>query len=161
MKNHELKEQHLEFCLHYLAQPPEERSATKSSIAVGYSAKTAHVQGCRLLKNVKIKAFIDEELAKVVESLENKLLMSREGQLMKLESICNKCMAEEPVMVRDESGMMIPSGEYKFDSKSAISAISEQNKMMGYNVPEKTTSSNTYTFNFGVEPEDESLLEDE
>ena len=33
-------------------------NATQAAIKVGYSAKTAHVQGCRLLKNVNVQAAV-------------------------------------------------------------------------------------------------------
>jgi phage terminase small subunit len=38
------------------------KSGTKAAIAAGYSEKTAHVQGTRLLKNDKIKAEIQKRL---------------------------------------------------------------------------------------------------
>lgn len=40
-------------------------NATQAAIRAGYSKKTAYSQGQRLLKNVEVKAYIDERLAKM------------------------------------------------------------------------------------------------
>lgn len=47
------------FCKVYAAT----HNATKAAIAAGYSAKTAHSQGARLLKNVEIQKRINELVA--------------------------------------------------------------------------------------------------
>ncbi len=41
-----------------------EQNATQAAIAAGYSPKTAHSQGSRLLKVAKVRAFIDAGLAR-------------------------------------------------------------------------------------------------
>ena len=43
----------------------ETSNATESAKKAGYSEKTAYSQGQRLLKNVEIKAYIDEQLDKI------------------------------------------------------------------------------------------------
>lgn len=43
-----------------------DRNATQAAIRSGYSEKTAEVQGCRLLRNVKVKALVDKK-TKVIE----------------------------------------------------------------------------------------------
>lgn len=45
-------------------------NATKAALAAGYSAKSAHVFGCNLLKNVKVQALIAEHQSKVVSELD-------------------------------------------------------------------------------------------
>src|SRR5690606_2634547 len=40
-------------------------NATAAAIRAGYSAKTAHVQGPRLLSNVRVRARVDECLAEI------------------------------------------------------------------------------------------------
>jgi phage terminase small subunit len=42
-----------------------DQNATRAAIAAGFSEKTAHVQGCRLLKDAKISAEIEAENAKL------------------------------------------------------------------------------------------------
>lgn len=54
------------FVHHYLI----EHNATKAAESAGYSAKTAHVQGCRLLRNAQIKALIEQKDEKRAEKLE-------------------------------------------------------------------------------------------
>lgn len=45
-------------------------NAKQAAIRAGYSEKTAEVQGCRLLRNVQVKAEIERNLAKVVKKLD-------------------------------------------------------------------------------------------
>ena len=47
------------FCDEYLI----DMNATQAAIRAGYSAKTAYSQGQRMLKNVEVKAYIDEQMA--------------------------------------------------------------------------------------------------
>jgi len=54
----DLTEKQLIFAKEYLVC----MNATESAIKAGYSGKTAYSQGCRLLKNVKVKAYVDEHL---------------------------------------------------------------------------------------------------
>lgn len=49
------------FCDEYLI----DCNATQAAIRAGYSIKTANEQGARLLANVSIKAYIDEQLEKI------------------------------------------------------------------------------------------------
>lgn len=45
-------------------------NATQAAKRAGYSAKTAHVQGARLLRNASVAAAIDEKLGKLSEKAE-------------------------------------------------------------------------------------------
>lgn len=58
IKESDLNEKQIIFCKEYLVS----MNATESAIKAGYSKKTAYSQGCRLLKDVRIKTFIDEQL---------------------------------------------------------------------------------------------------
>ena len=51
-----LKQAQEDFTVHYFKNGNE----TKSAILAGYSEKSAHVAGCRLLKNVKVLARLNE-----------------------------------------------------------------------------------------------------
>jgi hypothetical protein len=56
--------------------------------------------------------------------------------LRDLEEIKKRCMSAEPVMEK-QNGEWVETGEWKFDSRGAISAIAEQNKMLGNHAPTK------------------------
>ena len=56
-----LNEMQQAFADYYL----ETSNATESAKKAGYSEKTAYSQGQRLLKNVEVKAYIDEQLDKI------------------------------------------------------------------------------------------------
>lgn len=56
------------FAYEYIADPS--RSAGQAARRAGYSERTADSQASRLLKNVKVKAFIDKALEKVHRKLE-------------------------------------------------------------------------------------------
>lgn len=54
------------FCKEYLI----DYNATRSATVAGYSEKTADSQGSRMLKNVKIKAYLDEMTTQRAERLD-------------------------------------------------------------------------------------------
>lgn len=56
------------FCLHYV----KTFNATKSAIRAGYSPDSAHVQGCRLLKNDKVR----REIRRLKTEMSNELFIS-------------------------------------------------------------------------------------
>lgn len=51
----DLNEKQVLFCLYFL----KSRNQTMAAIQAGYSKKTAHVAGSRLLKNVKVRAYLN------------------------------------------------------------------------------------------------------
>ena len=65
-KNGELTPKQERFVAEYLI----DLNATQAAIRTGYSAKTAEVQGSRLLSNAKIKAAIDAGRQKTAEKLQ-------------------------------------------------------------------------------------------
>ena len=56
-----MTEKQKRFCLEYLI----DANATQAAIRAGYSKKTAYSQGERLLKNVEVKNWINEQLAQM------------------------------------------------------------------------------------------------
>lgn len=69
----DLTEKQLIFAKEYLVS----MNATESAKLAGYSEKTAYSQGCRLLKNVKVKAYIDyylKERASKLDITPNRIL---------------------------------------------------------------------------------------
>lgn len=67
------------FCIYYM----QSFNATQSAIKAGYSRDTAMEQGCRLLKNVKVKEYLIElkELYAQDDYLETKRLLDRHKQI--------------------------------------------------------------------------------
>jgi phage terminase small subunit len=63
---HDLNEKQLRFATEYL----RDQNGTRAAVAAGYSEKTAHAQASRLLKHVKVRAYIDERMAVVINKLE-------------------------------------------------------------------------------------------
>ncbi|OXS77945.1 terminase small subunit [Domibacillus enclensis] len=61
----EITEQQRLFCMHYV----KSFNATIAAIKAGYSKDTAHVQGSRLLRNVKVSEYIRELKADLQEEL--------------------------------------------------------------------------------------------
>ena len=55
-----LSPKQLRFCKEYMI----DRNATQAAVRTGYSKKAAHVTGCRLLSNAKVKAEIAEREAR-------------------------------------------------------------------------------------------------
>lgn len=64
----ELTAQQERFCQEYII----DLNATQSAIRAGYSVKTADVQGCRLLGNVKVQARIAELNSERIERVQTK-----------------------------------------------------------------------------------------
>ena len=60
VKKH-LNQKQQSFALNYV----ENHNITQSAISAGYSAKTASVQGCNLLKNHRVREYIDSILERI------------------------------------------------------------------------------------------------
>ena len=65
LKNAELTEKQRLFCLYYIKC----FNATQSAIKAGYASESAHAEGSRLLRNVKVKSYIRELKGKMTDSL--------------------------------------------------------------------------------------------
>lgn len=63
--NDELTEKQRLFCLYYI----KNFNATQAAIKAGYSPRSAHVEGCRLLKNVKVKTEIRRLKGRIQEEI--------------------------------------------------------------------------------------------
>jgi|SRR5208283_5013154 len=114
----------------------ESNDPTAAAIAAGYSPNGASVQGCRLLKNVKVRAKIDSSrnravdqhdvtAARVVKELaalafvDPAQFYDEEGNLLpvpKMPEAARRALAGmdvEELFARDEDGKMRPSGMLK------------------------------------------------
>lgn len=99
------------FVLEYLV----DLNATQASIRAGYSAKTAEVQGPRLLGNVRVKA----EIAKRMKSREEKVVLKADDVLRELLTIAK-------VDIRrafDADGNLLPVKDLPEDVARAIGGI--------------------------------------
>ena len=66
IRDEELTKKQLIFAKEYLVS----MNSTESAIKAGFSKKTASSQGSRLLKNVKVKAYIEEQLLQRASKLD-------------------------------------------------------------------------------------------
>lgn len=82
--------------------------------AYGATGKTAEVNGCKLLRNAKVKEIIDERMqqrAKDTGITANYVLSS-------LKTVAERCMQAEQVIIKGK-----PTGQYVFDSMGANKAL--------------------------------------
>jgi phage terminase small subunit len=120
----ELTDKQKRFCEEYII----DLNATQAAIRAGYSDKTANEQGSRLLANVKVKEYIDELQKNVSERTQ----LDADWVVKRFKEISDRCMQAVPVMEYDpDSGQMIPSGEFKFDSSGANKATEMIGKHLG------------------------------
>lgn len=111
------------FALAYLSNGG---NAADAAIQAGYSAKTAVVAGCRLLKDSRVQSY----MAKHVEKTEQAVGATFEWKVKTLMDVVEKCMRGE----EDKEGL--------FKHQGVVAAIAELNKMMGDYAPTKTESKN-------------------
>lgn len=109
--------------------------AYKQAYGEDLSDDVAAVNASKLLRNTKIKAAIDKKLQDIADIAE----LDAAWSLKNLKNIAERCQQAEPVMEFDrEEKCMVRTGEYKFDSAGANSAIDKINKMLGCYAAEKT-----------------------
>lgn len=111
-----LNEKQQRFAEEYLV----DRNATQAAKRAGYSDKTAYSIGQRLLKNVEIRAYIDEKSEEITE----KTLVDVEYIILGLKEVAERCMQRRPVMEfngkfmeqkKDDDGNNV----WEFDSSGA------------------------------------------
>lgn len=100
-----------QFCLEYII----DKNATKAAIRCGYSEKTAHAQGSRLLKNVKVKAY----LGRLIEKQEKRLDIKADVVLRELHRILTSDIGK----VFNPEGGILPVADMDEDVRRAISGI--------------------------------------
>lgn len=108
-------------------------NATQAAIRAGYSAKTAEVQGPRLLGNVRVSAAIRAAQAERSDRVE----ITQDWVLSRLASVVERCMQAEPVYDRKGDRVMVetPNGEeapaYTFNATGANGALGLLGKHLG------------------------------
>ena len=114
-----LTPQQEKFCRAYVLNGCKQKEA---AISAGYSPKTASAQASRLLTNVNILSRVH---AIQIEELK-KLSVTPESVIMRYLEIYDRCMQNKPVMEWDyNEHKLVETGEYTFDSKGAINALSK------------------------------------
>lgn len=89
-----MTEKQKRFCLEYLI----DANATQAAIRAGYSKKTAYSQGERLLKNVEIQNYIQEQM----KELESNTIASAEEVIKYLTSVLRGESQSEIVVVEGD-----------------------------------------------------------
>lgn len=97
-------------------------NATQAAIRAGYSAKTAEVQGCRLLRNAQVSAAVTEAQTKRAERVE----IDADYVLRQAVKLHERCMQEvSPIIdrkgqqVTDEAGNPL----FEFNAAGAAKAL--------------------------------------
>jgi len=99
-----------------------------AAVVAGYSEKNARQQASKLLSI----PYIQEKLAELQAIVLEEYTITVEQRLKWLETCVNRCLQGEPVMVYDYSAKeMIETGEWKFEGRTVVAAVSELNKMLG------------------------------
>lgn len=108
-----------EFVKQYLV----DLNATAAAARAGYSKKTAHVQGPRLLANVMVA----DEITRRRTAIADKLEITQEWVIKKLVDNVERSMQAEPVLDREGK----PVGEYTYAGSVANGALTLLGKHLG------------------------------
>ena len=93
----------------------KDRNATQAAVRAGYSSRTAHSSGPRLLDDVEVQAFIKKNTAEIIE--ENKTTVS--NVLREVERIAYL----DPKNMFDAQGALLPIAEIPEDLRRAIASF--------------------------------------
>lgn len=124
------------FCAEYL----KDRNGTQAAIRAGYKPgrnnSSARVQGSRLVHDPRIVAYRRALMHRELESND----VSKDSIMLSLLEIRDRCMQAVPVLEWDKDERAYKeTGEYSFDSRGAVRAISEIAKLAGLYEPERFT----------------------
>ena len=126
-----------------------DHNATKAyKRAFKYKGPNADVMGPTLLGKLRKNGYIEPELI----AQEKRTEITADYVLSSLKEVAERCKQAIPVMMKDENGNMVETGEYKFDSAGANRAL----ELLGKNLKlfiDKTEHSGAITV--------KSLLTDE
>lgn len=112
------------FCQEYIV----DYNGTQAAIRAGYKPDSARKQASRLLTNEDILARVRELQQEQIRWL----ALTQDYVLQQLVDTYRCCRAPAPVMIYDpDSGSMVESGTYQFDSKGALRALELLGKHLG------------------------------
>lgn len=112
------------FCEEYL----KDLNGTQAAIRAGYSVKSAAVIAVQNLIKLNIQEYIQERQ----RILQDKTLLDTVWVLNRFKEISDRCMTAEPIMVKNDDGQIVESGEFKFDSSGANKATEMIGKHIGF-----------------------------
>jgi len=118
-KKRDLTEKQYIFCKEYLI----DYNATRAAIKAGYSEKTADSQSSRMLRNVKVKTFIDNQTAKRA----NKLDVTKDMIVQELAKIAFHDIRK----MYDDKGMLISIPELDDDTAATIASFKSRKENQG------------------------------
>ncbi|MBQ8649152.1 MAG: terminase small subunit [Clostridia bacterium] len=118
----QLNKKEREFCEYYLLTGKKGEAAEKA----GY--KNPSVSASRLLRKDKIIAYTRA----IQKRAREELMIDINWSVLKTLEIYDRCMQNHPAMEWDYSEhKMVETGEYVFDSKGALGAVKEINRILG------------------------------
>lgn len=100
-----------------------EMNATQAAARAGYSERSARTQAEFLMKNPAVRAAIEEKR----QEISRKNNITPDWVVERAKKVVIRCMQEEPVYDKDGN----PTGEYRFDSAGAVSALRILAKFLG------------------------------
>lgn len=114
----------------------KDMNATQAAIRAGYKAgkdnASASVQGSRLMRDERVRAYRSALIRESVEDLD----VTRETVVLQLMEIFRRCMAAVPVLEYDkEAKEWVESGTWQFNVKGAVKALEQLSKLMGFEAP--------------------------
>lgn len=106
-----LSDQQRTFCIEYV----KTGNATTAAKSAGYSDKTAHVQGCQLLKRDLIAA----EIARLTGRTEKKSELTAEKIMQALNNLVDFDIAQ----CYDDAGILLPIKQIPLEARKALTGI--------------------------------------
>ncbi len=97
----------------------KDRNATKAAVRAGYSARTAHDTGSRLLTDPEVAKFISEKTAKFVAQAEQECGTTVKRVLKEVERIAYL----DPEQMFDANGALLPISQIPEDLRRAIAGF--------------------------------------
>lgn len=96
-----------------------QREAYKAAYdAQNMTDKSIDEKACELAANVKVKERIED----LVDQFTQTSMITKEYILSSLNNVARRCQQVEPVLIK-EDGVLVESGEYKFDSSGANKSL--------------------------------------
>lgn len=111
----------IQFIIEYM----KDGNAPRAALAVGYKNKNA---GAHLLRSPGVA----RELETQMELVRKAARVNKTYVVAKLVDVAERTMQEvKPIMVKDENGCLVESGEFEFDSGGANRALELLGKTLG------------------------------
>lgn len=124
-----MKPQHALFVAEYLKNP-NNPNATAAARAAGFSEKSAHTQGSRLLKRLDIQGAIAQGRASKSKKLENQVAKAELTAARIYEELTN-LVTFDPAKMYDENGKMLHVKDMDEATRKAIAGIEESVGKLG------------------------------